>query len=48
MKKMENTVMRNMNGTLFEHRNTGTLSARIDSCNGILKTTMKLKKKLIA
>jgi len=48
MKKMENTLMRNMSGTLFKHRNIGTLSARIDSCNGIFKKTMKLKKKSIA
>ncbi len=48
MQKMENTLMRNMNGALFEHGNIGTLNARIDFCNGILKKTMKLKKKSIA
>ncbi len=46
--KMENTLMRNMNGALFERGNTSRLSAKIDFCNGILKKTMKLKKKSIA
>jgi hypothetical protein len=44
---MENTSMRNMNGTLFEHGNIGRLSVTIDFCNGILKKTVKLKKKSI-
>jgi hypothetical protein len=48
MQKMENTLMRNMNGALFEHGNIGRLSTKIDFCNGILKKTMKLKKKSIA
>jgi hypothetical protein len=48
MQKMENTLMRNMNGALFERGNIGTLNARIDFCNGILKKTVKLKKKSIA
>jgi hypothetical protein len=48
MQKMENTLMRNMNGALFEHGNIGRLSTKFDFCNGILKKTMKLKKKSIA